>query len=512
MYSIPAAAAPTSKYTPRFPHADAAAQARTDLTGGAAGQVRTETLPNGVRMVIAERPGAASVKVQVGVGAGSNQDPAGKVGLAHYLEHMGFHAKPTHGKIKPWEALLTMGGWNAYTDRDSVVYYGVVPHRDAKQATSLLSDVFKRPGLDRRPGLDQELAAVKNEMIFGDGSVGSELWHIHERLVHGDGAATNNVIGTRKTVDAITRQDLKKYHDAYYTGRNTVALVEGDPKRLPLEQLRKELGALEAGARVDQTGIKGSFAPGKAIQVVKDKTHGAIDLSVTIPIEKSALEGLSPARVDLVVTSLGNELFERLRLQKDLTYGGGAKLVESDAADGRMLLLEASVAPGAVRKATQVLVDTAEDAIDGFGPKTLQRDKRGLLSSLRQFEAPVAKTVSARAEQAFQDALLKPGISVPPDKAPTQREADKLRRVVGSITGKQFADTAKQIIKLDNLKVLAFGNVDAADVRSGLTDAGLDAGSFASNPVDLSMYRDMGHGKTEATSSAARASHEGHGH
>ncbi len=196
---------------PVTPHADALPANLAALLGGSSGKVWSETLDNGVRMIVAERPGAHSVKVQLGIGAGSLQDPQGKLGLAHLLEHLAFEGSPTRSAAQQQATRRQMGeNWNAYTDRDSVVFYGVAPNADAKRAASLLVDMFKNPNTSARR-VEQERAAVINEMSFRGGALADEGWNIADRLMFGTRPETNNIIGTKSSVNAITARDLKAW-------------------------------------------------------------------------------------------------------------------------------------------------------------------------------------------------------------------------------------------------------------------------------------------------------------
>src|SRR6201984_1597539 len=56
-----------------------------------------KTLPNGLTVVILERPEAPVFSFYTHVDAGSVQDPMGKTGLAHMFEHMAFKGTDTIG-------------------------------------------------------------------------------------------------------------------------------------------------------------------------------------------------------------------------------------------------------------------------------------------------------------------------------------------------------------------------------------------------------------------------------
>jgi predicted Zn-dependent peptidase len=66
-----------------------------------------KTLPNGLTVVVLERPEAPVFSFFTHVDAGSVQDPMGKTGLAHMFEHMAFKGTDQIGtKDYPAERLL----------------------------------------------------------------------------------------------------------------------------------------------------------------------------------------------------------------------------------------------------------------------------------------------------------------------------------------------------------------------------------------------------------------------
>jgi len=479
-------------------HSDAKPVPGVDVVGGAQGGITTETLPNGVRLIIAERPGAKSTKVQVGIGAGSLQDPAGRLGMAHLLEHLAFEGSPKHSSTEQEAIRGRLGNmWNAYTDRDSVVYYGILPAKSAVTGAALLTDMFQHPATTGKR-FQQELAAVKNEMVYWGGSVGEESWNIAERMVFGDSSATNNVIGTRKTVDSVTSKDLQDYHKQYFVGRNTVALVEGDSKSLALDTLRRELGKLPAGARVDNTDQQSApVVKGQALQIVNDPSSDTVSIDVIIPVSADVLKTLkTPGK--LVTASLNDMLFNRLRREGRMTYGASAEL-RQESPGTYSIAISTNVAKRFAKEAMAELMTTLTDAQDGFGPKTLDFHKQQVLSRLKAAEQAAPPSISDRAEEAFQGALTDQGISVPSETAADT--SAKQRKAINAVTPASFAADMAQLINLDDMKILAMGALadGGSDLRAGLRAGGIDTKSLTMNPVDLSMYQDMGLKVTKET-------------
>jgi zinc protease len=57
-----------------------------------------EVFPSGLRLVVHEDPQASRVTVDVSYRVGATDEPAGKEGLAHLVEHLTFLARPGLGR------------------------------------------------------------------------------------------------------------------------------------------------------------------------------------------------------------------------------------------------------------------------------------------------------------------------------------------------------------------------------------------------------------------------------
>ncbi|MCW2925110.1 MAG: putative zinc protease [Thermoleophilia bacterium] len=463
------------------------------------GKIHVETLPNGVRMVVAERPGATATKFQVGIGAGSLQDPDGKLGLAHMLEHLSFEGSPT--RTAPQQELLRSqfgNNWNAWTNQSEVVFWGIIPSKDAKRGAELITDMFTNAATTGKC-VPQERAAVENEMVSSDGTLVGQTEDLAQRLLYGDGPATNNVIGTRQSVDAITSKDLQAFHHNYFVGRNTIALVDGAPSHLQLDTIRRELSKLPAGARVDNSSIKAQVTKGPALQVINQDTSGTVALDVLVPVPQSTLDQVgSPAAVKLLTSALSSRMNDRLRRSDHLTYGVGVK-VEPGAGtteDQSVLRVQTNVASKYAKQALEDIVSTLRDARDGFGPKTFEKDRTELRARLKTKDPVPEATTSELADETFTNALYGPGIEVvtPEDaKAPAP---GVMQRALARLTPAQFNAAAAKVVSLDDIKVLAIGQLPdgGAQLLDALEAAGIKQGDVTRNPLDLQVYADQGIG------------------
>ena len=104
-------------------------------------EITTHTLPNGLKLVhvpAAQRVGWCGLVVN----AGSRDDHASRLGLAHFVEHTIFKGT-THRRA--WHILNRMetvgGELNAYTTKEGTALYSVFPEPYLKRAMELIADL-----------------------------------------------------------------------------------------------------------------------------------------------------------------------------------------------------------------------------------------------------------------------------------------------------------------------------------------------------------------------------------
>src|SRR5262245_48225145 len=86
------------------------------------------TLPNGLRVILAEDHSAPVVAVDTWYHVGGANDPEDRSGFAHLFEHMMFEGS-AHVINGQWDTLLEAIGaeHNAYTENDKTAFWEVAP-------------------------------------------------------------------------------------------------------------------------------------------------------------------------------------------------------------------------------------------------------------------------------------------------------------------------------------------------------------------------------------------------
>ena len=211
--------------------------------------VRSVDLPSGMRVVVEKDPSRPLVAVVGVVDVGGSDDPPGKEGLAHLVEHLTFRS--LQDQKHPYNDLLDVAGaarWNASTTWDLTTYYEVASKDAVDSLVALEVARLARPLLGVTPEVfEAERKIVKNELLERDeqGFVTAVSTRMTAALFPPGHPNSRPVAGTEASIAALTLEDAKAFVQKYYRPERMTFLIAGDldpaalakslPQRLPAE-------------------------------------------------------------------------------------------------------------------------------------------------------------------------------------------------------------------------------------------------------------------------------------
>lgn len=228
--STPAAITTTATHDP-IPHAIEALY----------GNVRTETLANGLRIYLKPVPGSPVVTTNVAYRVGSADEDLAHTGLAHYLEHLLFKGTD---RLMPGDIdRLTQrhgGANNAYTDHDLTVYHFDFAADRWDTALTIEADRMRNTRIDTKHEFELEKGAVIEELRMNE----DEPWDLEYKailpLLFEDGPYGHPVIGEAAHVRAATAQVITDFYNRWYQPNNaSIVLVGGFDPDLAMKKIRE---------------------------------------------------------------------------------------------------------------------------------------------------------------------------------------------------------------------------------------------------------------------------------
>lgn len=339
----------------------------------------THTLDNGLRVVCVEMPHLHAAELALYLKVGGRNDPAGREGLSHFLEHILFRGTEEFSSSQEIEnAFEAIGGApNASTDADSTCYYSRIHPDYYQRGMEIFASMVIRPLLE---GIEVEKRIIteearedlneKGEEINADTIVSRMLWPRHPL-----GMPT---IGTLESIAAISRADLERHLARFYTPSQAVLVVAG-PVRCR--------GVFDAAARV--FGEWSGEAPCPPAPATR--RYGT-------PRIRFVHDSDSQMTMQLAFLGLrrGDPRFMALRLLRRLLAGGGSSRLHLRLREELGIVYSVEAAIGAYDETGCLAIDLST------APETLGQAVRETLDQItRIISEPVPTAELERVRQSY---------------------------------------------------------------------------------------------------------------
>jgi zinc protease len=342
--------------------------------------IRTTTLSNGLRVAVVERHAVPLVNVELLVDAGYAADHGGTLGTASLALEMLDEGTTTRGALAISDALARLG---ARFSTRSTVDLSVATLQALKENLSpslaLFADLVRHPAfapadLERRRR--QRVAQIRREKM----TPLPMAMRVLPRLLYGPDhayAVPFTGSGTEASVAAITRDDLVRFHQAFFKPNNATLAVVGDVSLDTLVPLLESQFAGWMKGDVPAENIGEAPSPAAASVYLIDRPGSAQSILIageTAPPRSDPRD----IAIQVVHTVLGGSATSRLNLNlredKHWTYGASTSLV--DARGPRPFIAY-----------TSVQTDKTKDAL-----REMQRELRGIAGDRPPTADDLAKT------------------------------------------------------------------------------------------------------------------------
>lgn len=194
-----------------------------------AADVTTFSLDNGLEVAVLEDHRAPVVVHMVWYKAGAADEPPGKSGIAHFLEHLLFKGTGTMAPGEFSDTVARNGGSdNAFTSWDYTGYFQRVASDRLELMMKMESDRMRNLrlteadiGTERNVIIEERNTRVEND----PGSLFSEQRSAALYLNHPYGIP---IIGWKHEAEALGLQDALDFYKKYYAPNNAILIVAGD--------------------------------------------------------------------------------------------------------------------------------------------------------------------------------------------------------------------------------------------------------------------------------------------
>ena len=459
--------------------------------------VTTGTLPNGLRYYIRRngRP-EKRVMLQLAVQAGSVDETDKQLGLAHFLEHMGFNGTR---HFKPGELIATFESTgarlgphvNAQTGFDDTIYMFQLPTDKegiVEKGMQALADFAGGMTLDPKE-IDKERGVVIEEWRGGLGA-GSRLRDQQIPILFANSKYAERLpIGKPENLKSFPPSELRDFYTKWYRPDRMAVVAVGDMDPAALEALiKKEFTPL---AKPTTAPPPRDYAmPLKSEVLVKMATDPEATQSSVSIVRKRPRESQDKVRdyrrglINSLASEMINERFDEITRKADApflnagAYGGALTPTVST------FTLGASVQEGKIERGLTALeVEANRVEQHGFGAGEFDRARKWMLASYERAYAERDKTESNSYVQEYISHFLRdepsPGIDY---------EHKLVQQLVPAITAAEVTAAAKSAFADASRVILA-----VSPQKPGVTvptDAQLTAAITAADSVAVTAWAD----------------------
>ena len=410
------------------------------------------TLPNGVRILTQPIPAVRTAAVGVFVGTGSRHESAGQSGAAHFLEHMAFKSTLNRSTDRLAMDIDSIGGqMNAYTTKESTCFYTRCLDLHLPRAIELLGDMLLNGAfLDEE--VDTERGVILEEIGMYRDTPEDLVNELLNAAVYRGHSLARPILGTRRTLSAMTGDRLRDYRRSHYLPHNIVISLAGSFTQNDVEQLKSLFSVLTPGKRK-----KSKAARYRPDTTVRKKAIEQNHIIVGFP----APSFLDSRRYQMTLLSsilgggVSSRLFQQVREQQGLCYTVYSYI--SDHEDTGLLGLYTALSPQTEDKALTTMCRVAAEMAE-HGPTADELDR-----AREQAKANVLmglESTQARMSHAGNSMLLRGKVSSP----------DEILAAYDAVTAQQVRDLAGEVLDFSQASLSAVGRIRTGDAyQSAIT-------------------------------------------
>jgi zinc protease len=399
-------------------------------------------LANGLDIVVIPDHRAPVVTHMVWYRNGSADDPLGKSGIAHFLEHLMFKGTKDNPQGKFSELVADFGGQeNAFTANDYTAYFQRVPKDHLRVCMEYEADRMKNLVLTDEVVAPERDVVLEERRMRTDSDPSDILNEAVQAALYTHHPYGKPIIGWSHEIESLDRNDALAYYDRFYTPENAILVVAGDVEASEVIALAEDVygkiaarGEPPKRSRPREPEPRAHRLVSLTDEKVEQPSHQGVFL---VPSYRTGAPGEAEA-LEVLAHLLGGGqtslLFKTLVMNDKIAVAAGAHY-QGTAVDQTRFYVYAVPAPGVSLEKLDSAIDAviAKVAHDGVSEADLRRAKTRL----------VAEAIYAQDNQAtlarWYGASLATGL--------TLEDVAKWPERIEAVTGDQVKQAARWLDK-----------------------------------------------------------------
>ena len=190
---------------------------------------KTFTLANGLQVVVVESHRAPIAVQMIWYRVGAADEPHGKSGIAHFLEHLMFKGTPSVPPGQFSKIVARNGGMdNAFTSHDYTAYFQRVARDKLELIMRLEADRMTNLRLTDAEVVPERDVVLEERRSRTDNNPGAQLYERRRAVTYLRHPYRIPVIGWKREIEGLTTEDALAFYRTHYAPDNAVLIIAGD--------------------------------------------------------------------------------------------------------------------------------------------------------------------------------------------------------------------------------------------------------------------------------------------
>ena len=291
------------------------------------------TLSNGLKIVVAERHSAPVVNFSLLVNGGYSSDATSALGTCSFAQRMLEEGTPTRDSLRIGEELESLSAeFSAGANLDFATVDLDALKANIDKSLEIYADLILHPAFPEKEFTrlqKDRLAAIQREKVTPN----FMALRVMPALLYGKDHPYSGAFlttGTEATVSKMTREDLVKFHEAWFKPNNATLLIVGDTTLAEVTPKLERLFASWKSGEVPKQTIPSAPEPGKDVVYLLDRPGSGQSLILAAQLAP-AFNDPDQISLELVNDIFGGNFSSRinmnLREDKHWSYGVRSRLV-----------------------------------------------------------------------------------------------------------------------------------------------------------------------------------------